>query len=149
VREKAFVDIWDITDILYAGEDNMKAFKKLFPVFVIVCGLFLSCMQSPIETEPTYTVWTGSMTYTMFNDATGLTLPDGYFTYNEASQSTIKTYTNYFGGQKEWTKNQINDFLIGRNFSSSDAERVSSWAVTIEHGYLFTRTGSIVYYLFI
>ena len=55
------------------------------------------------------------------------------------------TLTN--DGKYWWTKNQIKDWFLGRNFDEPTATKSSSWLTTIDHGFIASRTGTIVYYI--
>ena len=50
-------------------------------------------------------------------------------------------------GRHSWTKSQIKDWLLGRGFGDSESTKESAWFATIDHGFIASRTGNIVYYI--
>ena len=130
-------------------EDCMKQ-KKIWLgmlVLALALGIILTgCKQEP--SDPTYTVWTDSTSYSEFSSAFGgLTLNDGMYIRYEFTSSewnTIKpSFTNE--GKHNWTESEIKKWFIGRGFGNSEADRETSWFMTISHGFIASRTGSLVY----
>ena len=104
---------------------------------------------SIIQTEETYTVWTGSAPYSLIQSE-GLTLDDGCYWYIEFTKSQWNEYYNSIAVEMDeykhyWTKAQIKDYLTGRGFSNSEATKRSSWLTTIEHGLIIFRERSMVH----
>lgn len=110
----------------------------------------ISCSNpSAIPTEETYTVWTGSAPYSLIQ-AEGLTLDDGCYWYIEFTKSQWnELYSDFIIEMDEyrhsWTKAQIKDYLIGRGFDNSEATKRSAWLITINHGFIIDREGSMVH----
>lgn len=103
---------------------------------------------SAIPTEETYTVWTGSAPYSII--AEDLPLDDGYYLCNELTKSQWnELYSDFHIEMDEyrhsWTKAQIKDYLIGRGFGNSEATKGSAWLITINHGFIIDREGSMVH----
>jgi len=119
--------------------------KRLWLVILlIVFGvLMISCSE---DTETTYTVWTDSSTYSEFLSQFGA-LSDGYYVsieltnieFNQMSPSLTNEYKH------EWTEKQIHDWFIGRGFGTIEANKETAWLLTINHGFIASRSGSIVY----
>ena len=122
----------------------MKNNKKFLLIFSVICSLFiLSCATN---TEKTYTVWTGSMTYTQFSSQIGQ-LSDGYYVKVPISNEEWKNSFSDLGndGKHNWTREEINDWFIGHNFGVNEANENTSWLITEDHGLLASRTQGIVY----
>ncbi len=122
--------------------------KKLFGLLVIVPLLFFlnSCQMN---TEETYTVWTDSSSYFDFVLSFNATLNDGMYMRLEFSSADWAKMSDSLTneGKYVWTKSQIKDWLIGRGFGDSESTKESSWLTTIEHGFIVSRTGNMVYYI--
>lgn len=86
-------------------------------------------------------------TYQQFENAFGITLDDGHYVrleftdemWNQIKPSLTKD------GKHDWSQSKIKDWLIGRGFGDSEANKESSWLATIDHGFLASRTGNTVY----
>jgi hypothetical protein len=48
-------------------------------------------------------------------------------------------------GKYKWTESEIYKWFIGRGFGNSEATQETSWLMTISHGFLASRSGSLVY----
>jgi len=77
-------------------------------------------------------------------------LPDGYYKRFELSNSEFEweksnNFVNKNGLQNEWTEDQIYTYLIGLGFSSDIAKQQSSWLISINHGSIGKRTGTLLY----
>jgi hypothetical protein len=113
----------------------------------LVLGIILTgCPQEP--SDPTYTVWTETLSYTDFQSYfTGVTLDDGYYkTYeftpsgwNEMKQSLTNE------GKHNWTESEIKKWFIGRGFGDYEANKETAWLLTISHGFIVSRSGQLVY----
>jgi len=113
----------------------------------LALGIILTgCKQEP--DEPTYTVWTDRTSYSEFESTFG-TMSDGYYFRYEFTTSDwneIKpSLTNE--GKYSWTEGEIKKWFIGRGFGNSEAERETSWLMTIKHGFIASRSGSVVHML--
>jgi hypothetical protein len=126
----------------------MKTWKQWTVVAIIA---FLGIISTGCDMEPdeqTYTVWTDLISYSEFYSAFGA-LNDGYYIRYEFTSSdwnTIsKSLTNE--GKHNWTESNLKDWFIGRGFGNSEANREVAWLKTISHGFIASRSGSIVYML--
>jgi len=114
-------------------------------VLTLVFGTILTgCETEP--SDPTYTVWTDTVSYTEFYNSFG-TLNDGYYVHLELTSSQWSqispSLTNE--GKYEWTEDQIKKWFIGRGFGNAEANQETAWLMTISHGFIASRTGSLVY----
>ena len=129
----------------------MKQKKNWLGMLVMALALGITVTGCPQEpSDPTYTVWTGTDTYSEFSRAFGgLTLNDGmYIRYEFTSSdwdSIKKSLTKE--GKYNWTESEIKKYFIGRGFGNYEAERETSWLMTIKHGFIASRSGSVVYML--
>ena len=117
-----------------------------FLSLLLICMFLASCKTDDDE-DDTYTVWTDVTTYSGFLSETGLTLNDGYYLYLEFSNSEWKEYFSDLTseGRHNWTRDKIKEWFIGRSFGNAEAEKMTSWLMTVDHGVIFSRTGSLVY----
>ena len=130
-------------------------FLRLF-FLISLCTLFVSCnpnTDDDDDEEPTYTVYTWRTSYSSWS-SNGNTLGDGKYKKGELSQSNFDSlYAQMEADNKVsslqhvWTQNEIQTCLISRGFSTEKAEEVTSWLIGVSHGYIQSRTGSIVYTL--
>ena len=113
-------------------------------IMTLVFGIMLiGCKTEP--DEPTYTVWTDSTTYTEFYNAFG-SLNDGYYVRMELTNSQFNQMSSELTDEYKhvWTENLLNNWFVGRGFGNTEAKRETSWLITINHGFIASRTGSIV-----
>ena len=127
----------------------MKNSKLLTGILVImlVFGIMLTgCKTEP--DDPTYTVWTDLTSYSEYSSAFG-SLADGYYIRYEFTSSEWNTIypslTNE--GKHNWTESEIKNWFIGRGFGNSESTQETAWLMTIDHGFIASRSGSIVYML--
>ena len=122
--------------------------KKKIIVFLAVMFIFVGCTNLT-STETEYTVWTDQSTYSYFQTNFGTTLNDGMYVRLEFTSSQWKQIASSITseGRHYWTKSQIQDWFIGRGFGNSEANQESAWLTTIDHGFIASRTGNIVYYI--
>lgn len=119
----------------------MKKLLALFMMAVMAFG-FQSC-----EGGGKYTVWTDTTTYSNFQSSFQTTLSDGYYVrieissdqWNEISKSLTSE------GRHRWNEAEIKKWLIGNGFGEYEATKESSWLVMINHGFIVTRDGNLVY----
>ena len=122
--------------------------KKIIFVFLSFMTLFTfnSC-QNNANSEDTYTVWTDLGTYSEFQSSFGTNLNDGMYVRLELTSTqqnqVSPSLTNE--GRHTWTKNQIKDWFLGRGFGDYESTKESAWITTIDHGFIASRTGNIVY----
>jgi hypothetical protein len=123
----------------------MKNWKQWTIVAIITffCIALIGCKTEP--EEPRYTVWTDSVSYAEYSSAFG-TLNDGYYIHYEFSSSEWDKISQSATdeGKHNWTESEINKWFIGRGFGDSEANRETAWLMTINHGFIASRSGSIV-----
>ena len=93
--------------------------KILHIGMLIIFGiLFVSCTKKE-ETEPTYSVWTYSISY---SDYPG-TLDDGNYYQTELTNSEFSDLLSTLTAdhKQKWTEEQIYNYFIGRDFIPSQA----------------------------
>jgi len=110
----------------------------------------ISCDNGTTKKEPTYTVWTDKTSYSIFTSAfPDVTLNDGYYIRVELTSSDWNTISPTLTYEEKhiWTESQIKNYFIGRGFGDAEAKQETSWLITINHGFLASRSGSVVYML--
>lgn len=126
--------------------------KKILRMFVIALAFllevgFVGCNHG--ITSQTYVVWTDVTSYTEFYNVFQTTLNDGYYIRVELSDAQwdqiAAALTNE--GKNNWTEDQIYNYFIGRGFGQMEANQQKAWLMTIEHGFIASRTGTTVYLL--
>jgi hypothetical protein len=124
------------------GGGGALAALSLLAVVLFLAG----CPQT--TDDPTYTVWTDSVSYAEFSSQVG-TLNDGYYVRAEMTNAQFSQMASSLTDEyrHDWTESQIYDWFIGRGFGSAEANQEKSWLVTINHGFIASRTGSVVYLL--
>ena len=127
-------------------------FFKIFLLGLCVTVIlnYISCKQpSNSSMDLTYTVWTSFSSYADFQSNFQSTLGDGRYIRLEFTEEQWNTLLPKLTdtGKHNWTKNQIKDWFLGRGFGDVESTRESSWITTIEHGFIASRTNSIVYYI--
>jgi hypothetical protein len=127
----------------------MRTITKLAVILVMtmIFGImFAACETEPDDPPPTYTVWTDVISYSEFYSAFQTTLNDGYYIRVEIADAQwnqiASSLTNE--GRHNWTENQIYNYFIGRGFGQTEANQQKAWLMTIKHGFIASRTGSIV-----
>jgi len=123
---------------------NCMKQKKIW-LGILALGIILTgCPQEP--SEPTYTVWTDTISYSEYYSLFG-SLNDGYYIRYELTSSEwnlIKpSLTNE--GKYNWAESEIKKWFIGRGFGNSEANQETAWFMTISHGFIASRSGSLVY----
>ena len=112
---------------------------------MLVLGIMLTgCKMEP--DEQTYTIWTDLTSYSEYYSAFG-SLGDGYYVRYEFTSSEWNTISPSLTneGKNNWTESQIKNWFIGRGFGNSEANQETAWLITINHGFIASRSGSIVY----
>jgi len=117
--------------------------KKLFfmGVLVFIFGIFLIGCQ--MDSDPTYTVWVSTESYSEYASVFGA-LNDGYYRRIEMFSGEINYSALPSEFKRNWTENDIYNWLYGRGFSSSEAKEVTAWIVSTRHCIIANRRGSIV-----
>jgi len=125
----------------------MKNKKSLFEILVIILVFGIMFAGCKTDDDDTYTVWTDTITYSEFTSAFQTSLSDGYYVRLEFTNSQWSqispSLTNE--GKYNWNESQIKNWFIGRGFGNNEANQETAWLMTINHGFLASRTGSLVY----
>ena len=109
---------------------------------LLLFGLTLAgCPQEP--SEKTYTVWVSTESYSEYANAFGA-LNDGYYRKIEIFSGEINYSAISNEYKRNWTENDIYNWLYGRGFISSEAREVTAWIVSTRHCIIANRRGSIV-----
>jgi hypothetical protein len=123
----------------------MKKVLVLSVLMVVVSTLFVGCdTETP---EPTYKVWTDSISYSDYFTLFGFELNDGYWASSEFTNEEFSSYLQSVPNAESnnWTENQIYNWFIGRGFDNTEANQAKAWLMTVNHGGIAYRRGSIVY----
>ena len=117
-----------------------------FLSLLLIC-MFLASCKTDDDGDDTYTVWTDTITYTEFYSTFNQNLNDGYYAYLEFNADGWKTISSSLTseGRHNWTRDKIKEWFIGRSFGNAEAEKMTSWLMTVDHGVIFSRTGPLVY----
>jgi hypothetical protein len=125
-----------------------KTLMSKIAILLFLSGILAaSCKQPTEESEPTYTLWTNSTTYSDFSVTVTPNLDNGYFIRQEISTADFnQSFRSHLNDnyKHEWTESQIYDYLIGRGFDNAQANAQKAWLITVNHGFIASRTGEIV-----
>ena len=124
--------------------------KDFFGLLIIISVIsFFSSCQNNVDSEDSYTVWTDLSSYSEFQSTFGTTLDDGMYVRLEFTSSQWSQLSSSLTseGRHSWTKSQIKDWLLGRNFGDSESTKESAWLTTVDHGFIASRTDNTVYYI--
>ena len=102
--------------------------------------------------EKTYAVWTDISTAYDFQQTFGTTLYDGKYITMELLNSQFSTISQILENEAaefkhNWTEEELQKYFVGRGFDSQTASKTVAWLVTVNHGFVASRTGNIVYYI--
>ena len=117
--------------------------KKFFILLTAV--LMTVCFQSCSDDK--YTVWTETETYSDFQNHFNTTLEDGYYKRLEITNVLWEQIGPNLTseGKHRWSEEEIKKWLIGNGFGNDEARKESSWLAMVNHGFLITRDGNLVY----
>ena len=117
--------------------------KKFFILLAAV--LMTVCFQSCSDDK--YTVWTETETYSDFQNLFNTTLEDGYYKRLEITNAQWEQIGPNLTseGKHRWSEEEIKKWLIGNGFGNDEARKESSWLAMVNHGFLITRDGNLVY----
>lgn len=126
--------------------------KKIFFLEIFLVAIFLLGCQNNGTEEETYTVWTDISPYSEFEKAFNETLKDGYYIHIEFDNATFsqmaQTLKNEGAEYKhDWTEEELKKYFIGIGFDSNTASKTVAWLVTVNHGFVASRDGPLVYYI--
>lgn len=124
--------------------------KKLFNLLTFgILIVFAVALQSCGEENRKYTVWTDSSTYSEFASSFNTTLEDGYYKRVEIDHASWVEISKYLTneGKHSWTEATIKKWLFSNGFGDYESTKEASWLALVDHGFLVTRTGNMVYYI--
>lgn len=126
--------------------------KKIFFLEIFLAAIFLLGCQNNGTEEETYTVWTDISTASDFQQIFGTTLYDGKYVTIELSNSQFSQMMQATGNvaaeyKHDWTEEELKKYFIGRGFDSNTASKTVAWLVTVNHGFVASRDGPLVYYI--
>ena len=121
-----------------------KIWLGMLAMALVFGMLLISCSMEP--DDPTYAVWTDSVSYSQFQSTFG-TLNDGYYRKIELTNAEFKSMSLPNEYKHNWTEDQIYNWFIGRDFISSEANQMKSWVITTSHCFIASRSGGTVYIL--
>lgn len=123
--------------------------RTVFTILALVSLLLVTMVMPSCKDkgEETYTVWTDTETYSDFQRDFQTTLNDGYYVRVELTREQWEQIGPNLGseGRHKWDEATIKKWLISNGFGESEANKESSWFALIDHGFLATRTGNLVY----
>ncbi|MDR1840071.1 MAG: hypothetical protein LBQ93_10870 [Treponema sp.] len=128
----------------------MKKLLRFFGIIALATVIVFTVASCSDGAEPTtYTVWTDSSSYNDFYTEFQTSLNDGYYLHYEFTSSEWSTISPLLTneGKHNWTESEIKNWFIGRGFGNSEANQETAWLMTINHGFIASRSGSIVYML--
>ena len=121
----------------------MKNFRFASVMLALVLA-FAGCKE---DSEPTYTVWAGTMTNSEFTASFGLPLDDNYQVRSELTNAEWDLYRNFRIDEwkHDWTENEIYIWFLERTFGETGSKQNTTWLITVGHGLVALRRGSVVY----
>lgn len=125
--------------------------KRGFVVIgIFIAAILLGCQNG--SEEETYTVWTDISTASEFQQTFGTTLGDGMYTGVEFTNSQFAQIMQAAGSEAaeykhNWTEDELKKYFVGRGFDSDTAGKTAAWLVTVNHGFVASRSGNIVHYI--
>ena len=129
--------------------EKRKLRMGILVITLAFATMLISCPAEPDEPdEPTYspstyTVWVSTESYSEYASVFGA-LNDGYYRRIEVFSGEINYSALPNESKRNWTENDIYNWLYGRGFISSEAREVTAWIVSTRHCIIANRRGSIV-----
>ena len=123
--------------------DKTLKIKPVIIMALLFAFAFTGCEIEPAET--TYTVWTDVVTYSEYQSLFG-TLSNGYYIRYQFTSAEWNAISPSLTSEDrfKWTESQIKKWFIGRGFGNYEANQETAWFITINHGFIAERTGSLV-----
>jgi predicted RNase H-like HicB family nuclease len=86
---------------------------------------------------------------TMLLSSTGLYMSDGYYSHVEITNAEFNQMRPSLTDDIKhvWTESQLHVWFVSQGFSNTQANQEVAWLLTVSHGFIVCRTGSIVYML--
>ena len=113
-------------------------------VFVFSVSMTLLGCPQPTNSDPVYSVWTDTVSYSEFSSIFG-SLNDGYLTKITLTDSQFNSFSLSNEYKQNWTENDIYNWFYGRGIDSSQSNELKAWIITTKHGIVAIRAGTIVY----
>jgi hypothetical protein len=125
----------------------MKRFRFITAMLVSALAIGLAFVGCKADSEPTYTVWAGTMTNSEFSATFGLALQDNSYASLEFTNTEWEQYRALMPAsyKHDWTENQIYTWFLESSFSQTTSRQLSVWLTVINHGSVALRRGSLVY----
>lgn len=122
--------------------------RKQIIITFVVSVLLVLFLSSCSEANNGITVWTDYTTYADYQASFGSLGDEMYIRY-EFSASEWKTISPTLTneGKHSWSRDQIKNWFIGRGFGEYESNKEIAWLSTIDHGFIASRSGNIVYML--
>jgi len=126
---------------------RFRVFSLIMTALLLMCLSFTACSNGDTYT---YSVWTGTFDFAGSSKSYFGALQDGYYRRQELTKTDFNWYKeNAFKNRPEnkWTEDQIYSYLLGWGFSNTVAKKETEWLISIDHGHIGTRNGSLLYVL--
>lgn len=135
-----------VREIIMLLAQKIITMKKIY-ILVIVAFLMTMVVICQSCSEEKYTVWTETETYSDFQSAFQTTLNDGYYVRVEITNDQwVEISKNLTSeGRHKWDEATIRKWLVSNGFGETEADKESAWLVLVNHGFLVTRDGNLVY----
>jgi hypothetical protein len=135
-----------INDIIDIKENTMAKKKQLLRMSIVVFWIILAGCSQPTDSDPTYPVWTDTLSYSEYSSIFG-SLSDGYYRKISITNSEFNSLSLPNEYRHNWTENEIYNWFLGRDFISSEATELKAWVITTNHCIISSRSGGIVHML--
>jgi len=125
----------------------MKKFRLVSAMLAMAVVLaFVGCKEA---SEPTYTVWATTMSYSEWSAMLGggNTMADNTYGYGELTNSEFNQYRPLLLDEykHEYTEEQLYNWFLGRSFGEALSKQLTAWLLTVDHGSIALRRGSTVH----
>ena len=122
--------------------------KRILVSVAVVLFLGAALIGCKTDSEPTWTIWTGSMPYASYS-ANGSTLNDGQAARGELTNAEYNSIISDTPSQYKytWNEDEIYNWFTDHGFGASQARTQTTWLIGVNHGILFSRTGITVYFI--
>jgi len=124
-------------------------FLLALPALALVSALTVgsALVGCKADSEPTYTVWATTLSNAEFTAAFGLALQDNVYVRQELTSAEWDLYKNYVQDvwKHEWTENEIYVWFLERTFGETSSRQLTTWLISVNHGSIALRRGSLVY----
>ena len=127
----------------------MKKLNSVLAMLAVALVFGLAFVGCKADSEPTYTVWAASMSYSDWSAtyAGGATLNDNTYTRAAITNSEWDMYKTSLpdSWKHDWTEDQIYIWFLESTFTGTAPRDLTTWLITVDHGVLALRRGSLVY----